>query len=60
MREFKLVCKGCKGETAMVRGASFTSRLDIDKITQIFWFQVMTEIVIDMILYWVRCSTLSN
>ena len=44
-REFKLVYEGWKGETEVVRGASFTSRLDADEITHLGWFRVMKEIV---------------
>ena len=45
IREYRLG-KGWKGETEVVR-ASFTSRFDIDKITQIGWFRFLEEIVIN-------------
>ena len=49
-------------ERQVVREASFTSRFDIDKITQIGWFRFMDEIVsiIYMILYCMHCSTLKQ
>ena len=34
----------CGRETVVVRGESFTSRFDMDKITQIGWFRFMEEI----------------
>ena len=37
--------KGTEGETKMVRGTSFTSKFDIDKIRQIGWFRFMEDIV---------------
>ena len=43
MREFKLGGEGWKGETEVVRGASFTSGFDIDEIMQREWFRFMEE-----------------
>ena len=43
IRDFKLRCKECKGETEEVRVASFTSMFDIDKIMPIGWFRFMEE-----------------
>ena len=51
--EFKLGCKDGR-ETEAVRGASCTSRFDIDKITHIGWFIFMEEIAsnrYDFVLY---------
>ena len=45
IREFKLECKGWKRETEVVGGVSFTSRFDIDKITQIGWLRFVEKIV---------------
>ena len=45
IKEFKLEGDEWKGETEVVRGASFTSGFDIDEITQIGWFRFMNEIV---------------
>ena len=37
IREFKLGCKGWKGETEVVRGASFSSMFDYtDRLVQIY------------------------
>ena len=44
IREFNLGDERLKEET-VVRGVSFTSRFDIDQITQIGWFRFMEEIV---------------
>ena len=41
----------------MVEGASFTSRFNIDNING---FRFVEKIVIDMILYCMHCSTLSQ
>ena len=63
IRQFNLEGEGWKGKTEVVRGASFISGFAIDEITQIGWFRYITEeivTIIDLILYCMRCSTLSQ
>ena len=43
----------------MVRGVSFTSRFDIDKIMQIGWFRFMEEIMSNRYDFSIVCIVLS-
>ena len=45
IREFNLGSEGWKGETEVVRGASFPNGFDVDEITQICWVKFMEEVV---------------
>ena len=61
IREFKLRGEGWKGETEVVREASFTSEFDVDEITRIGWFRFMQKIVGNGNSFnCMRCSTLSQ
>ena len=54
-----LEVKGWKRETEVIRGPSFASGYDVDEIKQVGWFRFMEEIVMDIIMYCMHCSTLS-